>query len=165
MFKDSLNSFRKRIGFTDTEIKIVLFLAVVFIAGFALKLTLADAQADYRNFDYSKQDSAYAAASLTGISADTVRTDTSDNGDGNKLLRRTDYQAKPKAIPADKSININNAAKEDLMRLPGIGEKTAENIIEHRKAHGKFKSIDGLLDVKGIGEKKLEKIKKIIFIE
>lgn len=60
-------------------------------------------------------------------------------------------------------ISINSASKEELMTLPGIGEKTALKIIEYRKAQA-FKSIEDIKNVKGIGDKKYEKIKDLIVI-
>ncbi len=48
--------------------------------------------------------------------------------------------------------------------LPGIGIKTAERILAYRKASGRFNSIDELLEVKGIGNSKFDKIKKYIFV-
>jgi len=56
------------------------------------------------------------------------------------------------------AVNINTASIEELSALPGIGKSTAEKIVEHRKGQ-KFKKISDLMDVKGIGEKKFEKIK------
>jgi len=56
------------------------------------------------------------------------------------------------------AVNINTASIEELSTLPGIGQSTAEKIVKHRKEH-KFKSTSDLMDVKGIGEKKFEKIK------
>ena len=50
-------------------------------------------------------------------------------------------------------VNINTATKKELMMLPGIGESKAEAIIEYRKAN-KFKTIEDLKNVKGIGEKR-----------
>ncbi len=57
------------------------------------------------------------------------------------------------------AFDINTATKSELMSLKGIGAKKAEMIIKYRKEHGKFKSIDELTKVKGIGPKLLEKIK------
>ena len=54
-------------------------------------------------------------------------------------------------------ININTASAEQLTALNGIGEAKAAAIVEHRKAHGPFKSVDQLVDVKGIGLKLVEK--------
>lgn len=61
-------------------------------------------------------------------------------------------------------ININTATKEELMTLPGIGEVTAEKIIQYREENGEFKSIDELTQVDRIGEKTLNKFKDKIGI-
>jgi competence protein ComEA len=65
----------------------------------------------------------------------------------------------------EKSININTATKDELTKLPGVGEKTADNIILLRNKRGKFTRLEDLLDVKGIGESKFNKIKKFLYIE
>lgn len=56
-------------------------------------------------------------------------------------------------------VNINNATIEDLDKLPGIGEATANKIINYREENGDFKSIEELKNVNGIGSKKYEQIK------
>lgn len=61
---------------------------------------------------------------------------------------------------SDDAIDVNAATVEELQSVKGIGPKTAAAIVEHRKMHGKFKSVDELTEVKGIGGKKLKKIKK-----
>jgi competence protein ComEA len=60
------------------------------------------------------------------------------------------------------SVGINTADKEMLTQLPGVGPKTADAIIAYREANGKFKSVDDLVNVKGIGEKTLAKIKPFV---
>ena len=62
-------------------------------------------------------------------------------------------------------ISINSASVKELETLPGIGGKTAKKIVSFRKKNGNFHSINDLTKVSGIGKKKLEKIKKYIFIE
>ncbi len=64
----------------------------------------------------------------------------------------------------EKSININTADIELFIKLPGIGIKTAEKIIELRNKRGGFKSIEDLLDVKGIGKIKFGNLKKYIYV-
>ena len=61
-------------------------------------------------------------------------------------------------------ININTATKEELDTLPGIGPSTAAKIIEYRKENGKFKNIEEIKEVSGIGDAKYEKIKELINI-
>ncbi len=56
------------------------------------------------------------------------------------------------------TISLNNSDKDDLMRLPQIGYKIADRIIAYRETIGSFKSIDELLNVKGIGKKTYERI-------
>lgn len=59
-------------------------------------------------------------------------------------------------------ININTASKAQLDSLPGIGPAYASRIIEYRQSHGGFKSIEELVNVKGIGPKTLDKIKDLV---
>jgi competence protein ComEA len=57
------------------------------------------------------------------------------------------------------AVNINTATKDELVALPGIGPAKAQAIVDYRKAHGPFKTIEELKDVKGIGAKRFEKLK------
>ena len=59
-------------------------------------------------------------------------------------------------------ISINSATISELCTLPGIGESTAEKIIEYRNNYGSFNSLEELKNISGIGEKKYEKIKELI---
>ncbi len=61
-------------------------------------------------------------------------------------------------------ININTASKEELMKLPGIGESKALKIIEYRSANGNFKAIEDIMKVNGIGKSTYEKFKDKITI-
>ncbi len=65
--------------------------------------------------------------------------------------------------PAPKSerVNLNNASARDLEAVPGIGPATAQRIIDRRKLR-RYSSPEDLLDVKGIGKKKLEKMRPYI---
>ena len=62
-------------------------------------------------------------------------------------------------------ININTATDKELQLLPGIGKKTATNIIEYRTQNGNYTEVKSLLKVKGVGKKTLEKITGFIIFE
>lgn len=62
-------------------------------------------------------------------------------------------------------ININTATIEELDTLPGVGEATANKILNHRKENGKFENIEEIKNVNGIGDKKFENIKELISVE
>lgn len=61
-------------------------------------------------------------------------------------------------------ININTATAAQLQTLPGIGETIAQRIIDYREANGPFKTPASLINVKGIGEKKLAAIIDLITV-
>lgn len=67
---------------------------------------------------------------------------------------------KPPAAP----VNLNTADSEQLQLVPGIGPATAEKILQMRKAYGSFKSVDDLLAIRGIGPKRLEKMRKYLTV-
>ncbi len=62
-------------------------------------------------------------------------------------------------------IDINTASSDALITLPGIGPKLAELILKDREANGPFQDANALLRIKGIGEKKLEKISPLLRFE
>lgn len=66
---------------------------------------------------------------------------------------------------SNKKVNINEATQSDLETLPGIGPSTASKIITYRKENGKFKSIEDIKNVSGIGDSKYNSIKDLISIK
>ncbi|NMM98033.1 competence protein ComEA helix-hairpin-helix repeat protein [Bifidobacterium sp. DSM 109959] len=90
-------------------------------------------------------------------SATAERHDDVRNGDADQTGRTLDEDAT--SAEQDGRIDLNTATSEQLQTIKGIGPVTAERILEHRKAIGRFGSVEQLLDVKGIGSKTLEKIR------
>ena len=74
---------------------------------------------------------------------------------GKRVLSVSDVQ---ESSVSEETISLNTATKEDLMRLPQIGEKTAEHIIEYRESQGGFRSLEELKNIEGIGDKTYERI-------
>ena len=80
-------------------------------------------------------------------------------------LNQVLYNKQIIVIPEQKEyqlISINSASISELCTLPGIGESTAEKIIEYRNNYRGFNSLEELKNISGIGEKKYEKIKELI---
>lgn len=61
-------------------------------------------------------------------------------------------------------IDINTATLQELMALPGIGEVLGQRIIDHRAEHGPFETVEGVMEVYGISDKRYEDIKDLISI-
>ncbi|MGP4071456.1 helix-hairpin-helix domain-containing protein [Piscibacillus sp. B03] len=68
------------------------------------------------------------------------------------------YETQSNKIP------INTADVNDLTQIPGIGEQKAKAIIQYREEHGFFKSAEDLLNISGIGEKTLDRIREFIVV-
>lgn len=76
----------------------------------------------------------------------------------------------PLCMPAqskstEKKIDINTATVVELQKLPRIGEKVAQRVIDYREQHGEFKKIEEIMKVKGIGEKTFKLIKDLIEVK
>lgn len=82
---------------------------------------------------------------------------SAENINGSSNVNSEDNESK-------KKVNINTANKDELDTLPGIGEVTAEKIIEYRNKNGKFASKEEIKEVSGIGDSKYEQIKDLIEI-
>lgn len=95
------------------------------------------------------ESTSYIRSSNTGTSSSNNNAITQNSG-GNKTSNK------------NVKVNINTAGLEELDTLPGIGESTANKIINYRNENGKFKSIEEIKEVSGIGDSKYEKIKDLI---
>ncbi len=61
-------------------------------------------------------------------------------------------------------LNINTATVEQLQDIPGIGKTTAQNIIDYRQKNGPFQSAADLLNVKGIGQTRLNELLDYVYV-
>jgi comEA protein len=149
--KISFKKINDILGLTKSESVVFWFLIFAFALGLVIKFVRGDVIKDAKNqkFDYSVFDSEFEKRSA----------------EIEKYIPGTETTAAALTIESSNAslkININTATKEELMKLPGIGEKMAENIIRHRQTYGEFKRIEDIMNVKGVGQKKFEKIKRYL---
>ena len=73
--------------------------------------------------------------------------------------------ARPDSLLEGEVIDLNTAGVYDLQRLPGIGEKRAQAIVDYRTEHGPFRSVEELDDVEGIGEGILSGLRDYVTVD
>jgi competence protein ComEA len=166
-----LKKLSRKIGFTETEIKVILFLAVGFLIGFVIKIYNDNSKPEYKYYTYEEEDSLfnyYNNRAEKNLSKEINKKEDKLVDSKEEVL---DFNSavfeKKKSLPPpeEKSININEADLETLIRLPGIGEKTGQKIIDLRSKIGEFENLEELMEVKGIGNVKFNKIKKFLYIK
>lgn len=117
---------------------------------------------DYNGTNSEAEPTKLIAAEDTAESDVFVNEQESTKTETDTAVTETDTGAE---MVSDGKININTAAAEVLMQLDGIGQSTAEKIIEYREEHDGFTDVHELTEVNGIGEKKLEAIIDKICVE
>lgn len=166
----------KKISFTRSETRVILFIISVLLTGFSIKYYKQVISSDSSAlFDYTKSDAEFKEKSqvaekrLTGTDNLTNNAEqlsgflkASEDSLNSKLK---DLKEKGLNEYSGATLNINTATKNDFVDLPGIGESIAEKIITYREDKKGFRKIEDLMNVKGIGKKKFEKIKTYIKAE
>jgi competence ComEA-like helix-hairpin-helix protein len=154
------------VGFTETELKVTGFVMIALLAGLIIKFFNIE-KTVYKQYTYKTEDSIFYQAK-SAAEPEEIKVVSTEDSVKVKVLGLSESKfpvAKKKTVLTEKSLNLNSATKEDLMNLPGIGEKTSENIIEFRRINGRFKNINELMNVKGIQQAKFRKIEKYIFVK
>jgi len=67
-------------------------------------------------------------------------------------------------VKAASKVNLNRASADELQVLPGIGPVLAQRMVDWRKAHGRYRTVDDLQEVKGIGKKRLEQLRPLVTV-
>lgn len=123
----------------------------------------------YLEFSYKSQDSLFDAAGGDPQFFDSTlhasEKKIASNGELLDFSKEKKSKEKAETAPSNKIIHLNSASVSGLMTLPGVGKKTAQNILEYKKKNGRFNKVNDLLSVRGIGKSKFEKIKKLVTID
>ncbi len=165
-----MKKLKELTGLSSKELGIIGFLLLSFLTGLVIKYS---GWKEAYQYDYSESDEGFESkikSSFTELKQqpiDSLQRQRSEEltALADSIGLRLESETNKSELPAGTIININTAMAGDLTRLPGIGEVMAERIIDYRTKHGGFKSTEELMKVKGIGEKKFEKIKEHISVK
>lgn len=117
-------------------------------------LNLAEKVSDGQKVHVPTVEEAQAAAAAPAVGA----------GGGQGAGVASDSGSGGGSVSASGLVNINSATASELQTLSGVGESTANAIVRDREQNGPFSSVDDLMRVSGIGEKKLAKIRGSICV-
>ena len=167
-----LYRLQARVGMTGPEgtAALVLLAALAFgLVAWHLQGASGPVPADF----YAAADAAFAEAAgaalpdTSGAPLALAATGAPGNSTAAELAEAAvETAAAPRQTgkPAPARTNINTATEAELQRLPRIGPALAARIVEHRRVHGPFRRPEQITDVKGIGEKTLEKLAPWIYV-
>jgi comEA protein len=128
------------LGFTRNEQRVLLFLSVCFLTGGAIKI--------YQDH--------YQPLPVTFMNP-ILREDGNPESSGGFASSKDQTE-----IGSIFTVPLNTASQTDLEKIPGIGPVMAKRILSYRGQKGRFKTVEELLSVKGMGPKKLLKIRPYI---
>lgn len=106
-----------------------------------------------------------AVCALTGLRSAPQGIAAEKTAGEQAILTGEDGEESDELLPGD-TVNINTASLEELCLIPGIGEATAQKILDWRGEHGNFTSIEEFVDeIDGIGENNIENMRMYLALE
>ncbi len=159
-FNSIISKMQEKFHITRSELFSVTLILFGLITGAVIKLTSSDFENinPHKNI-YDNLNQLAEDQKTTYIGTDTKGKSFPELTKADTIIEKESYYpSSPDAVDISEKININTASRVELMKLTGIGEKTANKIIEYRKKDP-FKKIEDIMKVTGIGSKKFEKMK------
>ena len=148
--------------FRSLLIKLVMLattLGAVFWIGWSVPTSIGQGQ---RSGEKPVDEPAMEAHANPGTPVASVPQTLPEQPSRGEAVARKSASASVKRGP---QLDLNRATVEDLQQLPGIGPVLAKRVLDHRKSHGAFTSVDGLLDVRGIGRKKMARLRPLVMVQ
>jgi len=158
---------QKLIGLTKSEITIAMFIIAGLAAGAIIKSFSKGEQIYYSDISgeiYRQLDSTAEAYRSTLTGSDIYGKPDSKLASADTIVEKESLFPKSNKKSLSTEININVASVSELTKLPGIGLATAEKIISYRK-EAQFEKPEDIMNIKGIGPKKFEKMKEFIIVK
>ena len=165
-----INDIKSNLGLAKYEISVLLFILGGLVAGLIIKQFNNEKSYEHKLLNthiYNTLDSIAEVEKTTYIGTDLSGDVVEELKNADTIVKNEEFfpNAKKKEIPSgDIKININSASRVELMKLPGVGEATADKIIDYRN-NSKFDSPEEIMKIKGIGIKKFEKMKEFIIVK
>ncbi|CAN5462901.1 hypothetical protein BH10BAC6_BH10BAC6_06000 [soil metagenome] len=156
--KRPLSAIQTLTGSTRSEAIVLLVLLGGLLAGYAISVWDRVHQARWEDSVVARD----IAAMLDSTELRSASADSLLSAFPNGPSRATSSAAAHKTAPHP--LNLNSAPASELASLPGIGVKTAEKIIE-RRAMRPFRTPEDIMDVRGIGQKKFERMRPFLRVQ
>ncbi len=168
-----LDKLALKLSLTKAEMTLVSALLAFLLLGGILvnirsseKVDLLVKKAESARYREAKVDSLIALATVQQESVkEDVLQDAETEGDEFAAEKKPEHRASGKKV-FNGTLSFNKASSQQLQKIPGIGPVMAERLVTFRKSKGgKVLQFQDFLDVKGIGKKKLEFLKKYFTLE
>ena len=164
-----LLSAAHRAGFTRNETAVLLFLGAALLVGTGLRSLRGGTEVPPEDVRVAlqRQDSLFKVAAEPSADAGTRGEEALLPANAGEPASVGTSRAPVEAASRELTgvIELNSAAPASLQRLPGVGPATAAKIVEHRNRSGAFRRPEDLLEVKGIGPKKFDRLRQFIIVK
>ena len=116
-------------------------------------------------FREARNDSIFAALSRKVINEDSLKFSIPDDSVASRERTNTEYVNKKVKYLTPHCIPVNKADEGMFVKLPGVGKVTAQRILAYRSKRGSFRTVDEIMNVQGIGQKKFKEMEAYLRLD